>query len=179
MDPFFYKLPDRLLDDATENLLAQKAMENPDEFFAYKGQLTGKEDGNYIFVRGFLRELASVQQLMKNCTVECYPLIMRHFPNTSVPIHVDNPNGRNCVIISPLVPKENYVSTYFWENVNSTAPSAIADFSDRMPILVNTQQLHSLTNNSNLRMNFQLCFTDDFSVIKKLIIEDRLFKKVF
>ena len=179
MDPFFYKLPNRLLDDATENLIVEKAMENPDEFFAYKGQLTGKEDGNYIFVRGFLRELAGVQRLMRACTVECYPLVMRHFPNTPVPIHIDNPNGRNCVIISPLIPKVNYVPTYFWESLDSTVPVATADFSDRMPVLVNTQRLHSLTNNENLRMNFQLCFTDRFSVIQDLLIEGKLFKELF
>jgi len=179
MDPFFYKLPFRLLDNETENLIVEKAMENPSEFFAYKGQISGKEDGNYIFVRGFLRELESVQKLMKSCTVECYPLVMRQYPNTLGPIHIDNPNGRNCVIISPLIPKVNYVPTHFWESFDSTVPIATADFSDGMPTLINTQRLHNITNNSSLRMNFQLCFTDDFSVIKKLIIEDRLFKKVF
>ena len=71
MDPFFYKLPFRLLDDETENLIVEKAMENPSEFFAYETQISGKEDGNYIFVRGFLRELESVLKLMKSCTVQC------------------------------------------------------------------------------------------------------------
>jgi hypothetical protein len=179
MDPFFYKLPFRLLDNETENLIVNKAMENPSEFFAYKGQATGKEDGNYIFVRGFLRELEGVQRLMKSCTVECYPLVMRQFPNTLGPIHIDNPNGRNCVIISPLLPKVDYVPTQFWESFDSTVPLATADFSDRMPALINTQRLHNITNNNNLRMNFQLCFTDKFSVVKALLVEGKLFKEIF
>lgn len=179
MDPYFFKLPYRLLDDNTENLIVERAMENPTEFFAYKGQVTGKEDGNYIFVRGFLRELEGVQRLMRACTVECYPLVMRHFPNTLVPIHIDNPNSRNCVIISPLIPKVNYVPTYFWENFDSVIPLATADFSDRMPALINTQRLHSLTNNDALRMNFQLCFSDNFLVIKNLLLEGKLFKEIF
>lgn len=176
MDPFFYKLPYRLLDDATENLLVQKAMENPDEFFAYKGQRTGKEDGNYIFVRGFLREVEGVQRLMKACTVECYPLVMRQSPNTPGPIHIDNPNGRNCVIISPLLPKIDYVPTQFWESFDSTVPLATADFSDRMPALINTQKLHNINNNNNLRMNFQLCFEKSFNEIRNLLIDEKLFK---
>jgi hypothetical protein len=177
LNRYYHKLDKKLLTAETENLIVEKAMENPSEFFAYKGQISGKEDGNYIFVRGFLRELESVQKLMKSCTVECYPLVMRHFPNTPVPIHIDNPNGRNCVIISPLIPKVNYVPTHFWESFDSTVPIATADFSDGMPALINTQRLHSLTNNNNLRMNFQLCFTDTFSVIQDLILEGKLFSQ--
>lgn len=176
MDPFFYKLPFRLLDDKTENLIVEKAMENPSEFFAYKGQRTGKEDGNYIFVRGFLREVEGVQRLMKACTVECYPLIMKQHSNLKGPIHVDNPNGRNCVIITPLVPKKDFVSTNFYTSFEDTVPVASVDYSDELPTLINTQRLHNVNNNDNLRMNFQLCFKNSFVEIRNLLLDGKLFK---
>lgn len=179
INPYFYKLAFKLLDSNTERLIVEKAMENPEAFFAYKGQATGKEDGNYIFVKGFLRELDGVQRLIKSCTLDCYPLVMRHFPNTPVPIHVDNPNGRNCVIISPLIPTSGYVPTHFWNSFDATEPVATVNFDDMHPALINTQRLHSLTNNDNLRMNFQLCFAESFTTVRELLDSGKLFKEVF
>lgn len=179
LNPYFYKLTSTLLDAETERLIVDKAMENPEEFFAYKGQATGKEDGNYIFVKGFLRELEGVQRLIKSCTLECYPLVMKHHPNTPVPIHIDNPNGRNCVIISPLIPTTGYAPTHFWNSFDAAEPVATVEFDDMIPALINTQRLHSLTNNDNLRMNFQLCFTEPFTTVRELLQTGKLFKEVF
>ena len=175
---YFYKLTNHLIDEETRSILVSHAMAKSDEFFAYKGQRTGNEDGNYIFVRGFLREVEGVQRLMKACTVECYPLIMKQHSNLQGPIHVDNPNGRNCVIITPLVPKKDFVSTNFYTSFEDTVPVASVDYSDELPALINTQRLHNLNNNDNLRMNFQLCFTDKFSVIRDLLVEGKLFKEI-
>lgn len=179
LNPYFYKLASTLLDVETERLIVNKAMENPEAFFAYKGQATGKEDGNYIFVKGFLRELEGVQRLIKSCTLECYPLVMKHHPNTPVPIHIDNPNGRNCVIISPLIPTTGYAPTHFWDSFDAAEPVATVKFDDMVPALINTQRLHSLTNNDNLRMNFQLCFTESFAIVRELLQTGKLFKEVF
>ena len=178
MDDFFYKLNYKLLDDETEKALIQIAQDKKEEFIEYAGHNTGKPDGNYYFIRGPLRELAGIQKWIRSCVIDCYPLIMRHYPGIEVPRHIDNPNGRNCLLISPLLPENDYVPTNFYETLDSDLPIASADFRDRMPILINTQRVHGLVNNNNLRMNFQICFTEKFSVVKELLVAGELFKKV-
>jgi hypothetical protein len=179
MEEFFYKLNYKLLDDVTETALIQIAEEKKDEFIQYAGHNTGRPDGNYYFIRGPLRELAGVQKWVRSCVIDCYPLIMRHYPNIEVPKHVDNPNGRNCIIISPITPIDDYVPTHFYSNIDDREPAATIDFKDRMPVLLNTQQVHGLQNNNNLRINFQLCFTEKYEVVKDLLETGQLFKKVF
>ncbi len=174
-NPYFHKLSNHLIDNETRSILVSHALAKSDEFFAYKGQRTGNEDGNYIFVRGFLREVEGVQKLMRACTVECYPLIMKQHSNLKGPIHVDNPNGRNCVIITPLIPEKDFVSTNFYTSFEDAVPVASVDYSDGLPALINTQRLHNLNNNDNLRMNFQLCFENSFNEIRNLLLENRLF----
>lgn len=175
-NPYYYKLDFPLLTEQERDFLVRKTLEVDDEFFAYKGQNTGKPDGNYIFVRGFLRETDFVQRMVQACTINCYPLIMKHYPGTPVPIHVDNPNGRNCVIITPLIPKADYVPTLFWDSFDATEPVDTADFSKGDSILINTQRLHSLNNNTNLRMNFQICFEKPFREVRDLLVEGKLFR---
>lgn len=175
MNTNYRQLFSSLLTDEEKEILVNKALADDESFFAYKGQKTGKPDGNYIYVRGFLREVDFVQRIVRSCTIDCYPLIMKHYPGTPVPIHVDNPNGRNCVIITPLIPKIDYVPTLFWKNFDSTEPCDIADFSDGKSILINTQSLHSLNNNDNLRMNFQICFESDFRTVAEKLDNGTLF----
>lgn len=179
MDDYFYKLDFKLLDEETETSLIQIAKDRAEEFFQYAGHNTKKPDGNYYFIRGPLRELMGIQKWVRSCVIDCYPLIMRHFPNIEVPRHIDNPNGRNCIIISPLLPTDDYVPTHFYESIDSEVPAATIDFRDRMPVLLDTQKVHGLKNNDNLRMNFQLCFTESYSTVKSLLEEGKLFKKVF
>lgn len=172
---YFYKLSNHLIDEETRSILISHATGKSDEFFAYKGQRTGKEDGNYIFVRGFLKEVEGVQRLIRACTVECYPLIMKQHANLKGPIHIDNPNGRNCVIITPLIPEKDFVSTNFYTSFEDTVPIVSVDYSDGLPALINTQRLHNLNNNDNLRMNFQLCFENSFNEIRNLLLANKLF----
>lgn len=178
-NPNYQKLSFNLLTDDQKKVLVEKSLTDDDKFFAYTGQRTGKPDGNYIYIRGFLRETDFVQNIVRSCTIDCYPLVMKHYPGTPVPIHVDNPNGRNCVIITPLIPEQGYVPTLFWKSYDATEPCDSADFSDGGSILVNTQVLHSLTNNDNLRMNFQICFEKSFNEVRDLLLEGKLFKEVF
>ena len=171
----YHKLTTPLLTDEQKDILVKRALADDSNFFAYTGQKTGKPDGNHIYVRGFLRETDFVQNIIKSCTIECYPLIMKHYPGTPVPIHIDNPNGRNCVIITPLIPTVDYVPTLFWKTFEDSEPYEVATFSNGESILVNTQVLHSLTNNNNLRMNFQICFEKSFQEVKQLLLENKLF----
>lgn len=175
-NPNYQKLPFNLLTPEQKEILVKGALADDSNFFAYTGQRTGKPDGNHIYVRGFLRETEFVQNIIRSCTIECYPLIMKHYPGTPVPIHVDNPNGRNCVIITPLIPTEGYVPTLFWKSYDATEPYDQADFLNGESILINTQALHSLTNNDNLRMNFQICFEKPFNEVQDMLLEGKLFK---
>ncbi len=178
MDEYFYKLNYKFLDEDTEAALIKIAHERENEFVQYSGHNTGKPDGNYYFIRGPLRELEGVQRWIQSCVLDCYPLIMRHFPNIEVPKHIDNPNGRNCIIISPLTPTNNYVPTNFYANALDNTPEAVINFEDRMPVLLNTQKIHGLKNNNHLRINFQICFTEKYEIVKNLLETGQLFKKV-
>jgi hypothetical protein len=177
LNRYYHKLDNKLLTTETEDQIVQIAINNPDEFVPYKSQRTGNLDNNWYLVRGPLRSVVQLQHLMQSCVLNCYPLIMRHFPNVEVPIHKDDPNARNCVLINPIVPKTDYVPTNFYTDFNESSKVESVDFSDGLPALVNTQALHNLYNNNNLRINLQLCFRESFETVQNLLIEDKLFSQ--
>lgn len=174
---YYHKLDKKLLTTEAENQIVKIAIDNPDDFVPYKSQRTENLDNNWYLVRGPLRSVIQLQDLMQSCVLKCYPLIMRHFPNVKVPIHKDDPNARNCVLINPIMPTTDYVPTNFYTDFNENSKVESVDFNDGLPALVNTQALHSLYNNNNLRINLQLCFRESFETVQNLLIEDKLFSQ--
>jgi len=175
---YFYKIDSLVFGDDLADKIANLTISNSKSFRAYHSHLEGKLDNNWFLTRGIWLDIPEVRELINSCVLKCYPLVLRHFPNVQVPIHKDDPNGRNTVLIFPIRPKTDYVPTLFYEYVDSdiSSPIATCDFSDGVPALVNTQCFHGLTNNDNLRINFQLCFNEPFEQVRDLAINKQLFK---
>jgi hypothetical protein len=112
---------------------------------------------------------------MKESSLECFPMIVLHKPNTKVVKHTDDPYKRNTVIITPIHPAIEYPPTYFW---NEDKIVDTCYFSKGSSIFFNTQHTHSLNNDSNeYRFNLQICFDEDFETVLKLYQNSMLLKE--
>ena len=179
MLPYYLNLNKRLISDELTETLSEIAKNHIDDFIDYKSQVTGKKDGNSFlsaFRHADLFNYSEIEELKNSCTLKFFPLFIMHRPSTTVDIHVDDPNGRNCVIITPLFPKENYAPTRFWEKKDKTEPVAVCNFDNFNSTLVNTQQYHDLKNFDSYRINLQFCFTEPMEEVAHLYETGQLFK---
>jgi hypothetical protein len=173
MLPYFYNLGKRLINDETTNHLISLATQRKDEFFAYNGT-AGKdkfEDGNSILAK-HLYDVPGVKRLLQSCKLKCYPILMMHKPNVKVYRHIDDPNARNTLLITPLQPLTNYPPTFFYESNNLVAT---CNFDNNNSFLFNTQKQHDLVNYDQIRLNLQLCFIEKFDIIHDRLINHTLF----
>jgi hypothetical protein len=178
MKPYFYDLQSSLFSDDLLYKVDTLAKDRLAEFRGYKSIYTNELDGNNFYRNDELNNIDEIKAILERCSVQCFPLIMLHKPHTKVIRHRDDPNRRNCVIITPISPINNYTPTYFWENKDDTKPIAICNFEKGLSVLVNTQRLHSLVNDTDqYRINLQLCFDADFETILQLYQTDSLFKE--
>ena len=178
MLPYYLNLNKRLVSDKLSETLLEIAKIHIDEFRDYKGQESGTTDGtSYIapFRHSELFNHSEIEELKKSSTLNFFPIFMMQRPNTVVKIHADDPNGRNCVIITPLFPKVNYVPTRFWEK-DKTEPIAVCHFDNFNSTLVNTQIHHDLKNIDSYRINLQFCFTEPMEEVAHLYETGQLFK---
>lgn len=195
--PYFHKLSRRILSKEFEQKVIDLTFQHLDAIVAYKAKQSGLEDGNNYLDKPQLESEPEIQALLGSCALRCYPLLMVHKPNVSVRKHVDDPVGRNCVLIHPIYPKENYSPTQFWRIKNATPTlfakiknsrlqdwdaaqleqAAVCDFADGMPAFVNTQKIHSVSNNDTYRINFQLCFADSFERVVDRFVNGTLFNR--
>ena len=178
MLPYYLNLNKRLISDELSETLLEIAKNHIYEFRDYTGQSTGSTDGtSYIspFRHANLFNHSEIEELKKVCTLNFFPIFMMQKPNTVVKIHADDPNGRNCVIITPLFPKVNYVPTRFWEK-DKSEPVAVCHFDNFNSTLVNTQAYHDLKNIDSYRINLQFCFTEPMKEVAQLYETGKLFK---
>ena len=170
MLPYFFKFNKKFLTSEVEELLIKIALSNTDNFISYKGKLSNEYDGNNIYSKN-LMFIPEIRSLVSGFPVRCRPMLLMHKPNASIIKHVDDSgHHRKCVIINPLHPKTNYAPTLFWNNTDINKLEVICD-SDMMPVLFNTQKLHSWQNNNNIRLNFQLCFDSTFEEGLSILVE--------
>jgi hypothetical protein len=174
MTPYFYNIERQLFSSELLNELESFVLSKLDSFLSY--QLgDGKTDGNNYYYAEDLKAIPEIKSFIKNCHLECFPMIVLHKPNGKVIKHVDDPNKRNTVIITPIHPAAGYASTKFWQDENCVA---VCEFNIGSSTFFNTQKTHSLTNNSNeYRFNLQLCFDEDFETVLKLYHNNMLFKE--
>jgi len=179
MLPYYLNLNKRLISDTLSETLLEIANTHIDEFRDYTGQQSGQPDGtSYIspFRHADLFNHLEIEELKKTSTLNFFPIFMMQRPNTTVKIHADDPNGRNCVIITPLFPKVNYVPTRFWEKGNNQ-PVAVCHFDNFNSTLVNTQKYHDLVNIDSYRINLQFCFNEPIEMVAHLYETGQLFIK--
>ena len=174
MTPYFYNIEKQLFSSELLNELESFVLSKLDSFLSY--QLgNGKTDGNNYYYADDLKAIPEIKSFIKNCHLDCFPMIVVHKPNVEVTKHVDSPNKRNTVIITPIHPAVGYSSTKFWQDDKCVA---VCEFNIGSSTFFNTQQTHSLTNNSNeYRFNLQLCFNEDFETVLKLYHNNMLFKE--
>jgi len=179
MLPFYYlNLNKRLISDALSETLLEIVHQHINDFIDYKGQEGGKKDVNSfisLFRHADLFKHNEIEELKKFCTLNFFLTFVMHRPNTIVDIHIDDTNGINCVIITPLFPNVNYVPTYFWER-GKIEPVAVCHFDNFNSTSVNTQHYHNLENNDTYRFNLQFCFTEPMEVVAALYQKGELFK---
>lgn len=175
MIPYFYNLNKSLFSESLIEEVTHLVSNRLDSFVA----MVGKDvsfDGNNYYYNNELKEIPEINSFMKKCSLQCYPLIMLHKPNSSVIKHTDSlKNKRNTVIITPLSPNSTYSPTYFWTNKEDTVPLVICNFSKNESVLFNTQKIHSLINDSNeYRIGLQICFNEPFETILNLYQNGKL-----
>jgi len=175
MLPYFFNLNKRIIDDETCLELLDITYENIKAFQDYRDQRDDKIDGNSFYYSKNVTSVPKIQDLKKSCKLNFYPVLLMHKPNIIVKKHKDDPNKRNCVLSTPLTPKENYAHTLFWSSRESKDPVAVCDFSNFNSVFLNTQELHSIKNYNVYRVNLQFCFDEPFEVVTDLYQNGQLF----
>jgi hypothetical protein len=118
-----------------------------------------------------LEMIPEVRETMKRICVPCVAVVIRHLPDAENRPHKDNIR-RGCAIAVPIIPFDEFASTVFWTDKNVYAGEV--DYSNRKPALLNLQKFHSVKNNNNVRLNFQLSFTQSYEVIRNLAESGKL-----
>ena len=175
MLPYFLNLNKRFISDDLAKTILTLAEKNKKHFIHYRMQSTGLPDGNaYLTLRAPFT-IPGIEKIKSSCSLELLPLVMMHVPNVVVDKHIDDPNKRNCLLITPLSPKENYVPVHFWEE-DGLEPAATCEFEKFNSAIINTQVLHELTNGNEYRFNLQFCFNESFDEVIDLYQKGILFK---
>ena len=185
MIPYFYRLKEDIFSDELKEYVVKNSLENVNKFVAYAGTKSNLVDGNNYYYGPMINEHPEVKKIKDSCTLSCFAIVMLHKPYTKVLKHVDDPNKRNCVLATPLYPKENYAPTWFWKPEGEFVDwqkkelelLATCEFSDMKPVFLNTQEIHSLQSTHDYRINLQLCFDEPFDFVVKKYQEGTLFIK--
>lgn len=183
MEPYFYKLNRDIFSKEIKTKIVNFTFNNLDKFISYKSQQINYEDGNNFYSRSGILLSEEIQTLINSCSLQCFPVIMLHKPNTKVAKHIDDPNGRNCVLATPLYPETNYSPTWFWKKegrfndwqIKQLKLLATCHFDDMLPAFLNTQEIHSLENLDTYRINLQLCFKEPFNIVVEKYKNNELF----
>lgn len=173
MIPYYFDLGRRIISDEISSTLIDLFHAYREDFVQYKTHSGRVHDGNN-FIRGHhLKNNLKIQDLIDSVLLPCYPVLMMHQPNTEISRHVDDPNKRNSIIITPLLPESGFPPTRFYQNDSLIAE---CNFEKNNSYLVNTQVYHDLKTNDEYRLNFQLSFNESFDKVLDLFLKNQLFK---
>jgi ubiquitin len=183
MLPPYKSLDFKLLSDEAIKKIADFVLAKPEVIQSHVSTVTGKYDGiSYpkpqalTAILGLIR--AEYKIIRESCTLPFEPSLIYCKPGTVVQRHADGKKStRMCTIITPIHPLTEYAPTMFWQSWNARSPRAVLTI-DKLPALVNIQELHSLTNGSEPRFNFQLGFGEPYEVVLDLLQRGELFKKL-
>lgn len=174
MAPYYHDLGRRLISAELTATLTDLARQCRREFVEYKTAAGGRSDGNNFLAGARLAALPAVEDLVSAMTRPCQPVLMLHPAGTVVMRHVDDANGRNSVLITPLWPVEDFPPTRFYVE---SALAAECHYPSGNTCLINTQICHDVAVSDKPRLNFQLGFNEPFEKILGLLQEDRLVKR--
>jgi hypothetical protein len=183
MEPYFYKLKQDIVSKDLKDYIIDFTFNNLDKFISYKGKKVNYEDGNNFYLGSALQDSKEINKIIQSCSLDCFPVIMLHKPNTKVIKHIDDPNRRNCVLSIPLYPRLSYPPTWFWKEEGNFVEwqfkdselLATCNFDDMFPAFLNTQEIHSLKTLDSYRINLQFCFTEPFEIVVEKYKKNKLF----
>lgn len=176
MIPYFYKFDQPLFSNELIAEVEVFVKSKLEQFVAYESD--NEKDGNNYYYEKDLKEIPEIMSFIKRCSLDSYPMIVLHTPNSEVIKHIDDSYKRNTVILTPIHPSLGYASTYFWNSRADNEPIVACDFKKGNSVLFNTQKMHSLINDTaEYRFNLQICFDEDFETVLNLYQNNMLFKE--
>jgi hypothetical protein len=173
---YFYQLDFNIITPSEKTLL-QRFANDHDLTFVDNVSRQGNKDGNQLFPELTNTSNDLLQSIKSRVTLNCRLGMVRQLPNITVSKHTDGSPFRRTVLSIPLLPGTDYTPTYFWETTTSNEPCTQALYIDMNPCLLNTQKVHSVINDNNIRVNLQLCFAEDIAVVREMVINNTLFKQ--
>ena len=146
---YYFSCTRQILSNNTKNVLTEFCYENVNSFVVHPlRRCPGKFSGN-DFIR-FADMPSSIQNLLRGLgtglNVNINPMLAKQDPKRQVERHTDQ---RTSVLLIPLYPTINFDPTLFWEDLDSELPVAQCNYTNSLPVLINTQKIHSVTNTSN------------------------------
>lgn len=170
----YYQFDRHLLTDDERTAIVRFVKDNSHNFTRYVNKVTNRPDENLAHV--FNREQSSslVGRLLDTLAIKPRRAGVLYMPpNGKMNWHRDEDveNRRTCIMY-PLFPAPGlYASTYFLDS------SVIeCSYPNGHPILANTQVLHRMQNNQFDRINLQISFHEDISVLLDMHKNNNLFK---
>jgi hypothetical protein len=175
MHDCFYKSDYELFSQQTIAQLRDYAIENSNLFFANGNNATGY-DGNYIM--NFPHDANTIiNDLINKSIFSVYTLIIKHPPGQRVVKHVDGIDFNRATVLTIPLTEGRHTSTFFWKSYNDDLPIAELSYENLLPVVLNTTKIHSLENNTeNIRLSFQLSFSQPFQEIVFHLKNKTLFK---
>lgn len=115
-----------------------------------------------------------MDRLRALCPLPFTPALIYCRASARVARHVDGAHWiRQCTIATPLFPKEGYADTVYWPDMQAAEPDYVLRWM-RMPVLMNVQHPHSVSNNTMPRFSFQIAFGVPYAEVFKLLMEGGL-----
>ena len=175
MKPYYLNLNKRLISDSFSTKLVEIAESNINSFESYVSKVYNEPDGIEYLNNNKIAYYPEIAKLKKICRLDFSPVLIMQKPNTVIRPHVDDGNKRSSLLITPLMPRINYVPTLFWDR-NTKTHVATCEFPNFNTALINTKELHGLTNINVHRINLQFCFNESFETVANLYETGELFK---
>lgn len=166
----FAQLPFHVLTPSARAVLRLYVLEHPKEVRDHLDTRTRRRTGLSHFDETICDLIPDdMARLRKVCPLPFTPALIYCRSETHVARHVDGIHWlRQCTIATPLYPKEGYADTVYWPDMHATELDYVLHWT-RMPVLMDIQHPHSITNNASPRFNFQLAFGTPFAEVLELL----------
>lgn len=176
MNPYYLKINKHLISEQLREYLYDFTINNLSDFTIDYFSTTEIPTGFMFYHNNHLNELDGITNLMDQISLPCFPILVAMHGGTKIKPHIDiKSKQRKCVLSMPIYPLSDYVPTLFWEDINSSDPIDICNYDNSTGCFLNTQEVHSVTNNNYFRVGLQLCFYETFDEVTELFKNGSLF----
>lgn len=168
----------QLLSTSSQQQLIRYVLDNQRHVLDHVSAKGIKDGTSYIATPELYRIISKdLVLLRRSCALYFEPSVVLIRPGVKVARHRDGrKSARMCNVISHLYPaKEIYAPLRFWKHETAKEPYCELT-AEKLPALVNIQELHDVVNNDMPRFNFQLAFGVPFNQVLALHRKGELFK---